>query len=88
MREGMISNFIALRVFLLHNVGILVGGFTDHEKCRGSLLFFQYLQNFRRPIRIGTVVERQCNFARVRAHFFDAPGKRIALVRLVIENVA
>src|SRR5580693_3596211 len=87
MRERVISDFIALRVLLFHDAGILSGDVANHKKGGGRLFFLQYLQNFRSPIGIGTVVEGERYFVRGSAHFFDAPGKRVALVRLVIEHI-
>ena len=85
MRECVVADFVAHRIFALHDAGIEVRGFTDHEKRGGGLFLFQNVENLRRPGGIGAIVKRKRDFFRGGAHFLDSPGERIALKTFVVE---
>ena len=88
MREGVIADFLALRVFALYDVCFLVGRFTDHEERCRRLLLFRMSRIFGVHVGIGAVVESERHFVRRGAHLLDAPGQRISLEAFVVELIA
>ena len=87
VRERVVANFLAERVLALYDVVVRVGIFADHEESARRFLLFQDIQNFRRPVGIGAVVEGQRHFVRRGAHLLNAPRHRIALEAFVVEVI-
>ena len=87
VRERVVADFLAERILALHDVVVRVGIFADHEESARRLFLFQDIENFRRPVGIGAVVEGQRHFVRRGAHLLNAPRHRIALEAFVVEVI-
>ena len=63
MGVGVIANIVALGEYPSHEIGIGLRVLADDEEARANVLLLQDIENLRRPVRIGTVVESECELA-------------------------
>ncbi len=57
MSKGVVSDFMAFPVNALGQTAELLSLDSDQEKCSRNMLAFEDVENFRRPLRIRTVIE-------------------------------
>ena len=67
MGVGVIADIVALGEDPSHEIGIGLRVLADDEEARANVLLLQDIENLRRPVRIGTVVEGECELAGCRA---------------------
>ena len=65
MGVGVIADIVALGEDPSHEIGIGLRVLADDEEARANVLLLQDIENLRRPVRIGTVVEGECELAGV-----------------------
>ena len=85
MRIGVVANLVPFRVLAIEESQSVVGGASNHEECRGSLFFLQDVENFRRELSIGSVVEAERDLFLRGAHLEDAVGSGQHLI-IVFDN--
>jgi hypothetical protein len=64
VREGVHAELVAFGDDAPREVGVVDHGGADREECRGGAVLAQDVQDARRPLRIGPVVERERHGAR------------------------
>ena len=57
MGERMIADLMSVSDNAFDEIGICLAVLADDEKCSRYVFLFENIQNFRRPDRIGAVVE-------------------------------
>ena len=62
MGEGVVPDCIAFFVDAFRDARKSIGFDADEEKCRSRMFFLERIENLRRPLRIGPVIEGECNF--------------------------
>ena len=67
MSESVISDLMTFLVNTRSDGWKLFGLHSDQEKCGRCMLPLQNVENFRGPIRIGSVIERKCDLVWTRA---------------------
>ena len=65
MRKGMIANFVTFVHDATQQVGVRLSVLANHEERSRHILLFEYVQNCRRPVRIGSVIETQGDRSRM-----------------------
>src|SRR5229473_7728671 len=81
----MVADLVPFGVLAIEESQGVVGRASDHEKSRRGLLFLQDVENFRRELRIGSVIEAESDLFRRGAHLEDAVGRRQHLI-IVFDN--
>src|SRR5665213_4525950 len=76
MRVRMVPDFMALLIFALQQAEILIGVASNHEKRCRSVLALQDIENLRRILRVGTIVEADGDFFALPSQLLDAVGER------------
>ncbi|MNI56303.1 hypothetical protein D3C85_1248090 [compost metagenome] len=62
MEESVVTNFVAIVIFLPQQFHILLGHNTNHKETAGDLFFFQDIEHLWCIHRIGAIIECECNF--------------------------
>src|ERR1700722_17799628 len=88
MRVGVITDFVPLRIFALQQAEVLIRIAANDEECCGGVFAFQDVENLRRILGIGAVVEAERQFFAGRSsQLLDAIGERNADITLVHDGV-
>ena len=85
MGEGVVAHVVALGQHTLHERGISLRVVADDEEAGMDALVFQDVEDLRRPVGVGTVVEGQCELAGLVAGPLDDIGGRHGLVGLIVD---
>src|SRR4030095_3485583 len=83
MREGVVTDIMSLGQDALHQARTSLGILTDDEETRVDALLLENIEDLRRPVGIGPVVEGERELARCRPRTFDDIGCRERGVLLV-----
>ena len=87
MGEGVVADFVAFGINPLGKAGILLRLHADQEKGRLDAFLLQHVEDLRRPLRVGAVVEGNCNFLGRAAVHVHRVRRRQSLKRLVGHQV-
>src|ERR1700721_2795162 len=88
MSESVIAYIVSGLIFVSDDFRILAGGFANCKESGPNVFLSQDFQDLRGPGVIGAVVKGKGELGFGSAHLLDAPGKRIGLVRLIVDHVA
>src|ERR1700722_5372072 len=88
MSESVIAYIVSGLIFVSDDFRILAGGFANDKERGRNVFLFQDFQDLRGPGVIGAVVKGEGELGFGSAHLLDTPGKRIGLVRLIVDHVA
>src|SRR2546421_19067 len=78
----MVADVVAVGDDAPDEVWVLLPVLADDEEGGGHVLALEYVENARRPSRVGAVVERECDEAGPIARALDDVARRRLLVRL------
>src|ERR1700722_17441286 len=87
MGESVVSDVVAGLIFVANDFRKLASRFTDDEEGGRNILLFQNIQDLRSPSFVGAIVEGKGELGWRGAHLLDAPGERIGLIGLVVDDV-
>src|ERR1700737_3337360 len=81
----MVADLVPFGVLAIKESQCVVGGASDHKEGRGSLFFLQDVENFRRELRVGSVIEAERDLFLSGAHLEDAVGSGQHLI-VIFDN--
>ena len=82
----MIADLMAFAIDLPQDPDVFFGQLSDHEERAFDVVSLQDVQDLRRPIRVGSVVEAQRHLLRLVAILLDRVGERIGFHRLLRDH--
>src|SRR5208337_3519335 len=87
MSEGVVSDLVTFVVNALGNAGIFFRFDADEEERCLHALLLQYVEDLRRPLRVGTIIEGEGDLVWRTAVHIDLVRRRQVLEDLVANQV-